>query len=141
MVMPRIQVQAIVPASPEAVYEHVTAFAVAGRTGRRTLEEKYGRLVGRDGDTYTFKEDTKEGVNWRCTFHPPTQRVMQAPGTTWVDRIDWFYPWGEGTIWTVVWQGNVRAFAFSRSGWAFSSGGNGGHTPKLLVRWSSTSRK
>ena len=106
MVMPRIQVQAIVPASPEAVYEHVTA--VAGRTGRRTLEEKYGRLVGRDGDTYTFKEDTKEGVNWRCTFHPPTQRVMQAPGTTWVDRIDWFYPWGEGTIWTVVWQGNVR---------------------------------
>ncbi len=106
--MPRIQVQAIVPASPEAVYEHVTAFAVTGRTGRRALEERYGRLVGRDGDTYTFKEDTEEGITWRCTFQPPTQRVMQAPGSQWSDRIDWFYPWGEGTLWTVIWEGNAR---------------------------------
>ena len=110
--MPRIQVQAIVPASPEAVFEHVTAFAVTGRTGRRALEEKYGRLVGRDGDTYTFKEETKEdaeeGVTWRCTFTPPTQRVMQAPGSQWADRIDWFHPWEEGTLWTVLWEGKGR---------------------------------
>ena len=112
MVMPRIQIQALVPASPEAVYEHVTAFVVTGRTGRRALEEKYGRLVGRDGDTYTFTEDTKEetaeGITWRCTFQPPTQRVMQAPGSQWADRIDWFEPWGEGTVWTIVWEGNAR---------------------------------
>ena len=108
--MPRIQVQAIVPASPEAVYEHVTAFAVTGRTGRRALEERYGRLVGRDGDTYTFKEDTEEGITWRCNFQPPTRRVMQAPGSQWADRVDWFEPWGEGTLWTVLWGGNVRGF-------------------------------
>lgn len=112
--MPRIQVQAIIPASPEAVYEHVTAFAVTGRTGRRVLEEKYGRLVGRDGDTYTFKEnteeDTEEEVTWICTFQPPTQRVMRAPGTAWADRIDWFTPWEEGTLWTVVWESNARGF-------------------------------
>ena len=106
--MPRIQLQALIPASPEAVYEHVTAFAVTGRTGRRALEQKYGRLVGRDGDTYTFKEDTEAGVTWRCTFRPPTQRVMQAPGTKWADRIDWFQPWEEGTLWTVMWAGNAR---------------------------------
>ena len=70
--------------------------------------EKYGRLVGRDGETYTFKEDTKEGVTWHCTFLPPTQRVMKAPGTAWADRIDWFKPCEEGTIWTVLWQGNAR---------------------------------
>ena len=112
--MPRIQVQALVPASPEAVYEHVTAFAVSGRTGRRALEEKYGRLVGRDGDTYTFreetKEDTEEGVTWSCTFNPPTRRVMQAPGSRWADRVDWFEPWEEGTLWTVMWEGNPRGF-------------------------------
>ena len=110
--MPRIQIQAFVPASPEAVYEYVTAFAVTGRTGRRALEEKYGRLVGRDGDTYTFNEkpneDTEEGVTWHCTFQPPTQRFMQAPGSKWADRTDWFEPWGEGTLWTVVWEGKAR---------------------------------
>ena len=106
--MPRIQVQALVPASREVVYEHVTAFAVTGRTGRRALEEKYGRLVGRDGDTYTFKEGTQEGITWRCTFQPPAQRVMRSPGTTWFDRIDWFEPWEEGTLWTIVWEGNAR---------------------------------
>ena len=104
----RIQLQALIPASPEAVYEHVTAFAVTGRTGRRALEEKYGRLVGRDGDTYQFQEDTEESVTWHCTFQPPTQRVMRAPGTGWADRIDWFAPWGEGTLWTVAWEGKVR---------------------------------
>ena len=104
--------RALIPASPEVVYEHVTAFSVTGRTGRRALEEKYGRLVGRDGDTYTFQEDTKEdseeGVTWRTTFQPPTQRVMRAPGTRWADRIDLFEPLGEGTIWTVMWEGNAR---------------------------------
>lgn len=108
--MPRIQVQTIIPASPEAVFEHVTAFAVNERTGRRALEEKYGRLVGRDGETYTFQEDTEEAVTWHCTFLPPTQRVMKAPGTAWADRIDWFQPWGEGTVWTVIWEGNAQGF-------------------------------
>ena len=103
--MTRIQLRALIPASPEVVYEHVTAFSV---TGRRALEKKYGRLVGRDGDTYTFKEDTEEGVTWRSTFQPPTQRVMRAPGTRWADRIDLFEPLGEGTIWTVMWEGNAR---------------------------------
>ena len=106
--MPRIRLQALVPASPEAVYEHVTAFAVTGRTGRRALEERYGRLVGRDGDTYTFKEETQEGVTWRCTFQPPTRRVMQAPDSTWADRIDLFEPREEGTLWTVMWESNAR---------------------------------
>ena len=106
--MPGIQIRPLVPASPEVVYEHVTGYAVTGRTGRRALEEKYGRLVGRDGDTYTFKEDTEEGVTWHCTFQPPTKRVMQAPGTGWADRIDWFGPWEGGTLWTVIWEGNAR---------------------------------
>ena len=110
--MPRIQIQAIIPGSPDAVYEHVTAFAVTGRTGRRALEERYGRLVGRDGDTYIFQEDpregSEEGVTWNCTFQPPTQRFMQAQGTSWADRIDWFEAWGEGTLWTVVWQSHAQ---------------------------------
>lgn len=106
----------MVPASPEAVFEHVTAFAVTGRTGRRALEEKYGRLVGRDGDTYTFHEDTKkdtlealkEGVTWRCTFNPPNRRIMEALDSKWADRTDWFQPSGEGTLWTVVWVGKIQ---------------------------------
>ena len=115
--MPRIQIQAVIPASPEAVYEHVTAFAVNGRTGRRALEERYGRLVGRDGDTYKFQwdpkeetEDTEQGVTWHCTFQPPTWRLMQAPGSNWADRTDWFEPRGEETLWTIMWVGKAQGF-------------------------------
>ena len=112
----------MVPASPEAVYEHVTGFAVTGRTGRRALEEKYGRLVGRDGDTYSFqdtarkdgpnapKDDSPEGVIWRCTFDPPKRRIMEALDAKWADRTDWFEPWEEGTLWTVVWVGKSTGF-------------------------------
>lgn len=120
--MPMIQLKTIVPASPEAVYEYVTAYAITGRTGRRALEEKYGRLVGRDGDTYSFqdtaskdkpnapKDDSPEGVIWRCTFDPPNRRIMEALDPKWADRTDWFEPWDEGTLWTIVWVGKSRGF-------------------------------
>ena len=102
-----IRIQAFVSGSPEAVYEHVTAYAATGRTNRRTLEERYGKLVARDGDVYTFKGDSEEAVSWSCAFQAPTQRVMRALDSKWADRFDWFEPSGNGTLWTIVWETKV----------------------------------
>ena len=105
--MPIIRIQAFVPGSPEAVFEHVTSFAATGRTNRRTLEEKYGKLVARDGDAYTFKDDSEEAASWSCTFQAPPHRVMRALDSKWADRFDWFQPSGDGTLWTIVWDTKV----------------------------------
>lgn len=106
--MPSIRFQVQVPASPEQVFEHVTRFPAAGPPSRRTLEDKYGRLVGQDGQDYTFLDKADENVRWRCTFDPPRHCAMRAPESTWADRSDWFEPSGDGTLWTVAWDTKTR---------------------------------
>ncbi len=106
--MPSIRFQVQVPASPERVFEHVTRFPAAGPPSRRTLEDKYGRLVGQDGQDYTFLDKADENVRWRCTFDPPRHCAMRAPESTWADRSDWFEPSGDGTLWTVAWDTKTR---------------------------------
>ena len=106
--MPSIRFRVQVPASPEQVFEHVTSFPAAGPPSRRTLEGKYGRLVGQDGQDYTFLDNSDENVRWRCTFDPPRHCAMRSPESTWADRLDWFEPSGDGTIWTVAWETKTR---------------------------------
>ena len=106
--MPAIRFQVQVPASPERVFEHVTRFPAAGPPSRRTLEGKYGRLVGQDGQDYTFLDKADENIRWRCTFDPPRHCAMRAVESTWADRFDWFEPSGEGTLWTVGWDTKTR---------------------------------
>ena len=106
--MPSIRFRVQVPASPDQVFEHVTRFPAAGPPSRRTLEGKYGRLVGQDGQDYTFLDNSDENVRWRCTFDPPRHCSMRAPESTWADRSDWFEPSGDGTLWTVAWDTKTR---------------------------------
>ena len=106
--MPAIRFQVQVPASPERVFEHVTRFPATGPPSRRTLEGKYGVLVGQDGQEYTFLDNSDENIRWRCTFDPPRRCAMQAPESTWADRFDWFEPSGDGTLWTVAWDTKTR---------------------------------
>ena len=108
--MPVIKYQTQVPASPEQVYEHVTGYSATGAVSRRGLEQKHGRLLEQDGDTYTFEDAGDEKVIWRCTFNPPHQRTMRALESKWADRIDWFQPSGDGTLWTVVWEPKAVGF-------------------------------
>ena len=102
--MPNIKFRTLVPATPEHVYEYVTAYPASGRVSRKALEEKHGELIEQDGDDYIFREDAEGGIIWRCTFDPPQRRVMRAQGFQWADRIDYFEPFGDGTLWTIVWE-------------------------------------
>ena len=102
--MPIIKFQTVVPGSLERVYEYVTAFSTSGRTNHRALEEKHGKLVSRDGDSYIFQDDADDQLTWVCTFEPPHNRTMRAPESKWADRIDLFETSGEGTLWSVVWE-------------------------------------
>ena len=106
--MPAIRFRVQVPASPERVFEHVTGFPASGAPSRRTLESKYGTLVGQDGQDYTFLDASDEDVRWRCTFDPPRHCAMRSLESTWADRLDWFEPSGDGTIWTVAWETKTR---------------------------------
>ena len=106
--MPSIRFQVQVQASPEQVFEHVTRFPASGPPSRRTLEGKYGKLVGQDGQDYTFLDNSDENVRWRCTFDPPRHCAMRAPESTWADRFDWFEPSEDGTLWTVAWDTKTR---------------------------------
>lgn len=102
--MSNIQFQTLVPGTPEQVYEYVTSFPVSGRYNQRSLEESYGRLIEQEGNTYTFQDDTEDEVKWVCTFDPPLRRTMRAQESKWADRLDWFQPSADGTLWTVVWE-------------------------------------
>ena len=108
--MPSIKFQIQLPASPERVYEHVTGFTPGGTFNRRALEEKYGRLLEHEEPDYTFEDAGDEKVVWRCSFYPPHQRIMRALESKWADRIDWFQPSGEGTLWTVAWEPKAAGF-------------------------------
>ena len=102
--MPNIRFQTVVPGTPEQVYEYVTSFPVSGRYNQRSLEESYGKLIEQQGDTYTFQDDTEDQVKWVCTFDPPRQRTMRAQESKWADRVDWFEPYSDGTLWTAAWE-------------------------------------
>jgi len=106
--MPRVTVSALVPASPERVYEHVTGFPASGPANASALEARYGKLREREHNRFTFLEDIGGGVTWQCAFDPPNQRIMRAVDSTWSDRIDQFAPVPGGTRWTITWELKAR---------------------------------
>ena len=106
--MPIIKVQAVVPGVLEQVFEYVTGFSATGSVNRRALEEKHGRLIKQEEDTYTFQDNTVDETLWQCNFDPPERRVMRAPESRWADRIDLFQASADGTLWTVVWEPKVE---------------------------------
>ena len=107
--MPNIRIQTVVPGIPERVFEYVTGFAASGRVNRKALEERHGRLIGREEDTYTFLDNAKGGaITWHCTFDPPSRRIMRAQGSSWADRMDLFEPSADATLWTLVWEPKAR---------------------------------
>ena len=123
--MPRLQVQVLIPGGLEEVWEHVTACSPTGRIDRRALRKRYGRLVAQDGDSYTFIEETRNAeetgngeaenaVTWRYTFDRPNHRLMEAPGSSWSDRQDYFQTVAGGTLWTIIWEpkgGTLQTYA------------------------------
>jgi hypothetical protein len=109
--MPRIKFQTLVPANIDQVYEYVTASPVSGEPDEKALENKHGRLLERDGNTFTFQESAESGVRWQCTFEPPKLRTMRALDSSWSDRIDQFEPAQGGTVWTITWQLKGRGLA------------------------------
>ena len=106
--MPVFKIEAYVPASPEQVFSHVTAFPARGEPNTRALEERYGQLLSREGDSYTFQDKATAENQWQCAFEPPRRRVMRSVASTWADRIDIFEPSGEGTHWTLLWEPKTR---------------------------------
>lgn len=106
--MPIIKFEAVVPGVLEQVFEYVTGFSATGSVNRKALEEKHGRLIEQEGDTYTFQDDSDGGTLWHCTYDPPERRVMRAPDARWADRIDLFQPSSDGTLWTVVWEPKTK---------------------------------
>ena len=108
--MPLFRIEAFVPAPPEQVFRHVTAFPARGAPDIRLLEERYGRLLDQEGDSYTFEEKSEAATRWRYTFTPPSSRFMEAVGSTWADRIDTFEASGQGTRWIVGWNPKSRGF-------------------------------
>jgi hypothetical protein len=109
--MPKLKFQTLVPANVDQVYEHVTAFPVNGEADEKALENKHGRLLEREGNTFTFQENTGPGTRWQCTFDPPKLRTMRALDSSWSDRIDQFEPAQGGTIWTITWELKGRGLA------------------------------
>ena len=101
--MPNIKFQTILPAAPDQVFEHITSFPADGSFNQAGLETAYGRLVERDGDTFTFEDRSEAHIKWACTFNPPRGRIMKALESKWADRFDWFEEAPDGTLWTVVW--------------------------------------
>jgi hypothetical protein len=120
MVFLKIRTQ--VPAAPAQVFEYVTAYSTDGqadgRVNQRTLENKYGRLLEREGNTYTFLESIGGGITWRCTFEPTSHRAMRTVDSNWSDRLDWFEPAPGGTKWTIAWELKVSGAAICTK-WLF----------------------
>jgi hypothetical protein len=110
--MPKLKFHSLVPASVDQVYEHVTGFPASGPADEEALENKYGRMLERNNNTFTFQEIAEPGVKWRCIFQPPTLRTMRALDSSWSDRIDQFEPApAGGTTWTITWEPKGRGLA------------------------------
>ena len=62
--MPNIKFQTTLPATPAEVFEHITSFPADGEANQASLEKVYGRIVERDGDTFTFEDRSEDHVNW-----------------------------------------------------------------------------
>ena len=107
--MQTLRVSHFILGDQPAVYEYVTAFPTQGEPDTKAMEQKYGRFLDRESNTYTFLENIGGGVKWECVFDPPARRIMRAPGTKWSDRIDWFEVVEGGTLWTIHWQLKARA--------------------------------
>ncbi len=99
-----LKIRTQIPATPPQVFEYVTAFSSDGQVNQQALENKYGRLLEQEGNTYTFLESIGGGITWRITFEPPNHRAMRTVGSTWSDRLDWFEPAPGGTTWSVAWE-------------------------------------
>ena len=103
--MPTYKFQIPVHGPLEQVYEYVTSFTDGGPVNQKVLEEKHGRLIEQEGETYIFKGASDDDPTWRCTYDPPRQRVMRAQESKWADRIDLFEAAGDdSTLWTVAWE-------------------------------------
>jgi len=100
-----------IPAERHRVFEYVTAFCLNGEIDLSAMEQRYGRLLNREGNTFNFLEPIGGGIHWRCVFDPPRQRVMQAIDSTWSDRIDSFEVADGGTLWKITWQLKTRGLA------------------------------
>ncbi len=108
--MPRISISAYVPASPAAVYTHVTAFPAQGTPDNRLLEAKYGYLESQENlTTYTFRETGAAANRWLYTFDPPFSRHAQALDSNWSNRTDVFEASGDGTTWTITWEPQAQS--------------------------------
>lgn len=106
--MPTYRFQTLIPAPVEHVYEHVTGFTGGSAANLKSLEEKHGRLVEQEGETYIFKGGSEDDVTWRCTYDHPRRRIMRAQESKWADRIDQFEAAEDGTLWTVEWEPKAR---------------------------------
>ena len=99
-----LEISSFIPGEPDQVFEHVTAFGLDGEIDQTAMEQKYGRFLEREGNTFKFLEDVGGGINWECVFDPPRQRVMKAIDSTWSDRVDRFEGAEGGTLWTLTWK-------------------------------------
>ncbi len=106
-----LRISNLVPGDPEQVFRYVTAFPQDGEFDQKTMEEKYGQLLERSGNKFTFLENIGGGIKWECTFDPPNLRVMRAVDSTWSDRFDVFEPTEDGTLWTITWELKVTGLA------------------------------
>ena len=113
--MARLSLSTFIPATPEEVYEHVTAFAEGGPVDAKDFREKYGEILSRDDNVFLTQEvdgDKSSAranrITWRCTFQYPSRREMEALDSRWSDRVDIFRPAKGGTRWTIRWSTRVK---------------------------------
>ncbi|MBI4298825.1 MAG: hypothetical protein HY666_03600 [Chloroflexi bacterium] len=114
--MARLTLSYFIKASPEEVYEFVTAFGKDGPVNQETFDKRYGKLMSREGDAFIVKEEISRGgesehVVWRCTFRYPQHRLMEAVDSLWADRLDQFRTARSGTYWRIQWRtktGGIR---------------------------------
>lgn len=109
--MPSVSVSNFVPGEPARVFEHVTSFPIEGSPDTAVLESKYGRLLERSDNVFTFLENLGGGTRWECTFDPPQWRAMRATDSTWSNRYDHFGPGPGGTVWTITWEMKARGLS------------------------------
>jgi hypothetical protein len=111
--MASLNLSAFIPATPEDVYRHVTAFDKDGPL-EGEFKTKYGSVLSRDGNVFVTQEEVGNGkdgdaekITWRCTFDYPSRRLMEAVDSTWANRVDVVRPARGGTRWSIRWDTHV----------------------------------
>ena len=109
--MPRLYLSSIIPATRKDVFEYVTKFPPSGNPAIAILEDTYGKIQGRNGDLYIFKDKQHDYVTWECRFDAPIKRTMTALNSSWSDRTDIFIEEGENTRWIIEWTSKATGLA------------------------------